>query len=476
MLSATVFDDTVEIIAAVHCDKRLRKSVASLSIFFWKIVAATSTLHQGSDDYFNATVFDIIYLNHDQPKISMRIVVVGGGFGGLFTLRELEHRLGKEHELILIEPRDRFVFTPLLHEVAGGVLYQDAVTTPYDRLLHRTTHIRAFAKKIDFEKKIVYADAKYPFDIVVLAQGAKTNFFGPPIDALELKSFESAQLIRATIEQNVQKAAAILKKNPDMDVSSLLHVVIVGGGATGVEVAGECIDLLRFRISVEQIDREPIVTLVHSRNHLLHTFENFFGTMVAKKLHDKGVTLVMNAKVTAVKDTIVDIKMVHGTQKLHSSCVIWSAGIEPNTIAPFDAHVRVGRTLQLSDHPFAFAIGDAAIVEKDRLPALAQVASLQGELVARNIVRFIDGEKLEKFSFKSRGMLISVGQRYAVGKIGGIRMQGFVAWFIMRTVYLLKFKSLRQEVRMAYEYTIRLFARQRRCLAVKAVKKRFLRK
>jgi NADH:ubiquinone reductase (H+-translocating) len=395
----------------------------------------------------------------------VRIAVVGGGFGGVFALLELERHLGNAHELLLFDPRPRFVFTPLLHEVAGGVLDARSVTVHYDKLLRHTHHIRQAVDIIDLERRYLVASGKrYDFDFVIIALGARTNFFGKEYDVLELKTYEDAAQVRATIEQNVRDAA-----KHDQTDSPLLRAVIVGGGPTGVEVAGECVDFMRFRIKEEGLKASAQVYLIQARERLLPQVDSYFHKEALRKLKQKGVTVLTSAKVIDIKEKKVMVEHSKKREDIAAACIVWTAGITPNTVRipqVQEGPIPLERTLQIPGFAYAFAVGDCTRMTEP-LPALAQVASRQGQHAAMNIAHILRGGEVKQFVFKPQGMLVSVGQKYAVGKIGAMPIKGFPAWFIMRTVYLFKFHNVRQELRTAYFYTLRLFVRDRKCLRTK---------
>lgn len=384
----------------------------------------------------------------------VRIAVVGGGFGGTYALRRLRHVRGLK--LLLFEPREEFLFTPLLHEVAGGVLDYDAVTVSYKDLCPGIQHIKHEVRSIDLQKKTIYADKQYKFDYIIIAPGAKTNFYGLE-KTLELKSFEDALRIRDTIEQNVRKAAKMLRQNKKADVSELLRMVIVGGGPTGVELAGECVDLYNFRLTKERVESKPHITLVQGAPKLLPHLNKYFHKIASRKLEEKGVEVILNARVT----NTAPLEIMQGKKKkvISANFVVWTAGITPNKIEIPESDLTVEKTLQIKEYPYAFAVGDSAKMSP-ALPALAQVASKQGKHAAENIILLMKEKKPKSFRYRSRGMLISIGQKYGVGKIAGIPIKGFPAWFMMRTIYLFKFHNVRQEFRTAWEYTLRLFTRE----------------
>jgi len=182
------------------------------------------------------------------------------------------------------------------------------------------------------------------------------------------------------------------------------------------------------------------------------------GRTALHRLQKKGVEVILEARVTAIKGSRVIIAPKHGANIIaNSSFVIWSGGVTPNIIPPSHGY-SVTPSLQVVKHPFAFAIGDVTS-SASTYPALAQVASHQGAHAARMICRLEAGDRVTPFSWKDHGRLVSVGQKYAVGKIMGVRLSGVIAWFIMRTVYLFKFNSTRYGLRAATVYTKRLFSR-----------------
>jgi len=393
-----------------------------------------------------------------------RVIIVGGGFGGIYAARELSKRLGRKDELLLFEPNDHFVFTPLLHEVAGGVLNLDGVTVSYERMLKRhcrIRHIRQKVTRIELEtRKVTAGKKKYPFDYVVIAPGATTNFYGHKYPVLTLKNARDALLIRSSVEQNVRRAARMLRKNPKADVGSLLHCAIIGGGPTGVELAGELVDFYAFRAKREGIARKTRVTLLQSRDTLLPSYSKDVRHKASDILEKRGVKIIVETYVKSiVKNAITTVGAGRGITTLNASCIIWTAGITPNTIRTSKIHnpyFHVTSTLQLNDCPYAFALGDVSLL-KPRVPALAQAATQQGLHASRNIIRRIKGKELLPFTFRKKGSIVSVGQRYAVGEMLGMAVSGFHAWFVMRTVYLFKFQDFKQELKTAVMYTKHLF-------------------
>ena len=381
-----------------------------------------------------------------------RVVVVGGGFGGVFAVRALE-RLLREHEIILIEPQGQFTFTPLLHEVAGGVFGPADVTVPYREILRRSRHVRAAAERVDLDRKVVHAGGhEYRYEYLILAYGVRTA--QAPMGALPLKTLQDAVLVRARMERLVRDAA----EDP--------HVVVVGGGPTGVEVAGEAIDFLRFRCRIDGVAREPRVTLVHGRDRLLTGQDRFTQRAVLRHARRKGIRVILGERVLEVRDGIVRL----GREEIRADLVVWTAGVAANGIPGVDAPVRVRRTLQIEGHPEAFAVGDASIVMEAPFPLLAQVASHQGVHAAHGVARLLKGKGAGRFSWRSRGLLVSVGQRWGAGRVLGVPVAGFPAWFLMRTIYLFKFKSVRHELRMMRAYTVRLFVRDSACVGLRAVR------
>ncbi len=409
------------------------------------------------------------------------IAVVGGGFGGSYAIRELLRRRGKRRfRIILFEPRARFVFTPLLHEVATAGLETEHATVPYAALFPPETleFRRERVTAIDAGKRhVVTADGVTRYDRLILATGATTNFYGNEAArqiAFSLKDDGDALRIRFALEQALLDAA---QRRSPVEQRQLLSVIVVGGGPTGVELVAEIAQFFRYRIRKQypMIARDaPCVTLVQATQEILPGFSVRFRKAALKGLERLGIGVKAGLSVTNVlKSGVVCENQQKETVSLRSSLTVWVAGITPAKVplSPDSAGQRcyvTGQDLAVNGLPGAFALGDAAMYDPalklPRTPALAQAAVQQAAVVAENILASMDGKKTRTFVYRSRGTLVSLGQRNAVGELstplGTLFLNGFFAWWLWRTVYLFKFLDAKQQARSAATWTARLFTRR----------------
>ena len=416
-----------------------------------------------------------------------KVVIIGGGFGGVYTARRLASYADKGLiDVTIISRSDSFLFTPLLHEVATGSLSPTSVAEPLREMFRgkKVNIIEAEVTSIDVTKKIVKlsgsaSGCEIPFDYVVYAGGAGTNYYGVAGAAehgLSMKNIEDAVAIRSRIIDSFE-AALVARKNKDTMVYSAeqLSFVVVGGGATGVELAAELAEfvydtLLPYYASSGIKRSDVSVSLLAASPDLLSAFHPKLRALALRTLVRKGVKV--SCGVTVTKVTEDGVTLADGTQ-VNSSHVIWVAGVRANPTALEDfiltphpsGRIVTDRMLRVmsvrsksdlsknSTLPNVFAIGDAS----GEYPMLTQVATQQAYVVADNIIASIRNKPLREFSYTSKGSLLSLGQGNAVGSIFGIRISGFIAWFIWRSVYLFKFITWRKRFKVASEWTINLF-------------------
>jgi len=392
-----------------------------------------------------------------------RVVIIGGGFGGVYTAKTLSksiHR--KKLEVILIDKENYFLFTPLLHEVATGGLSPLSVTLPLREIFSKACNVSVMQDEVlsvDLEEKqVVLKDRSVEFDSVVFATGAKTNFRnteGARGYTLPLKNLLDAALIRNTIINNFEKAVYEKDKK---EKKKLLTFVVVGGGATGIEFACELADFVKGTLlkyyPLSNEDKELLsVKLVVSGNEVLKQFPDESRKITQDKLIEKGVDIIFNRKASLVDGE--GLKLSEG-ERIDSKAVIWTAGIEPQNVSG-ESHMKVQKSLKLEGYDSAYAIGDVAVVSDKYYPDLAQVAVEQAFIVAYNIERSLLNQDPVDFDYKIRGMLASLGQWMAVGNVFGRNISGRFAWWLWRTIYLFKFPSWRKRIKVALEWTINLF-------------------
>ncbi len=401
-----------------------------------------------------------------------KIVILGGGFAGMYSALSIYKEVKNEVEITLINKTNHFLFTPMLHEVATGSLGHHNVVESIREIVYKK-HIHfleASVESINTEENVVHTSrGDMSYDALVVALGATTNYFntkGAAENTLSLKDLGDAIRIRNRIIARFEEAAS--EKNKEKQ-KQLLSFVVVGGGATGVELAGEIAEFAG-NMQKKYYSREcgmntSRVTLIQAMPELLSAFEPASRAYALKILKRSGISVMLNTKVQEV--TKEGVVLSDGTL-LPSSTVIWTAGVQPNTVVatpgalPLHAsgRIQVDTAFEVEGIKNIFSVGDgAAVLSRDGkpYPMLAQVAVRQGRLIGKNIKHFLRREPLEHFSYKLVGELVSLGRFKAVGTIFGVQVSGPIAWYIWRTVYLFKFISSAKRVKIAVDWTVNLF-------------------
>ena len=399
-------------------------------------------------------------------RSGMKIVIIGGGFGGVYTARNLA-KMGKSYDVLLINRNNYFLFTPLLHEVATGGLSEESVAEPIREVFRKTNvnFLQAEVTNIDREKKIIHTDIKdVEYDYLVIATGATTNFFNTPCDdqCFTLKDLNDAVRLRDHIITVTEKASSEI----DMEKrKELLTFTVVGGGPTGVELSAELAEFVFDTICADYtkctvVPEEITIQLIHAGGVLLGQFSEKVQKYAHKVLTKKGVTVRLNTRVQGVEKGIVTIS---DEEKIASGTVIWTAGVmaqmpDFKEMPELNEHKRIeaDEFLRVRGRENEFVLGDVAGDRKES-PMLAQVAANHAKIVAKNVCASIRGKKLTPYTYKKKGILVSLGQWNAAGDIGPFTIKGKLTWLLWRTVYFFKFNSWRKRSRIAFEWTINLF-------------------
>ncbi len=390
-----------------------------------------------------------------------KIVIVGGGFGGVYTARYLWSAVRRgEVEITIINRTNYFLFTPLLHEVAtGGLSPLSASESLREIFRHEGVKVvEGIVEKVDVVERVVSTSVgDFNFDYVVLSTGAETNFYNIPgaeENSLVLKNLADALTIRDRIITACEKAS---QTTDEIERQKLLSFVVVGGGPTGVELVAEIADFVKGTLCryYRQVDlaRSVRIVLLSANPELLTQAKPVVQRMAKKALEKAGVEVKTSMTVTSVTPQKIEIA---GENPIETFFVVWCAGVK--AITPHVKHLTLspsGRVktdpyLRDSGHPHVFILGDIA----DGAPMLAQVAVQQAKIVAHNIQR---ESRPKKYNVSIPATLVSLGQWSAVGTIYGLSFGGPVMWFIWRTVYLFKFISWRKRFEIALEWTVNLF-------------------
>jgi NADH:ubiquinone reductase (H+-translocating) len=386
-----------------------------------------------------------------------RVVVVGAGFGGMQAAQSLARN---GIEVLLIDRNNYHTFVPLLYQVAAAQLEPEQITFPIRNLLRRSPYrfrfLMAEVEEIHLAQKWLRADGDViPYDYLVLATGSQTKYLGvagASDYAFPLRTLEEAVALRNQILACFEQAAHTY----DTEIRrQLLTFAIVGGGATGVEVAGSLTELVKTAIvrDYPTIDPQEIrILLVQSGDRLLTELPPKLGHYTYKRLWQVGVEIYLDTKVSQVTEGTVHLE---DGATLPAATVIWTAGLEatvPDTSSDLPAKSKgklaVRSTLQTVDYPEIYAIGDMAYVEQNGQPlaGVAPEALQQGVAVAKNIARQLQGKAPHPFSYFNKGRLAIIGCYSGVGKIGKFGLTGFLAWLMWLGVHLVYLPGFRNRL------------------------------
>jgi len=404
-----------------------------------------------------------------------RILILGGGFGGLYAALELERTLArrKDIEVCLVNRDNFFLFTPMLHEVAASDLDITHIVNPVRKLLKRVRFFCGGAESIDLDKRIVHVwhgeehhPHEMPFDHLVLALGSVTNFHSLPgvaERAMTMKTLGDAIALRNRIIAHLEEAdfecCASIR-------TPLLTFVVAGGGFAGVETAAAINDFIHealpFYSNIQRADTR--VVLVHSGQAILPELSEKLGRYAQTILSRRGVDIRLGVRLASYDGQQVTLS---DSAAIASRTLIWTAGTAPNPLLATLPCVQergrlvVNEHLQCPDHPNVWALGDCAVVPDIKRggshPPTAQHALREGRIAARNIAAALKGRPLKPFKFTTLGQLASIGRRTGVANILGVNFSGFLAWWLWRSIYLSKLPRFEKKFRVALDWTLDLF-------------------
>ena len=404
-----------------------------------------------------------------------RIVILGGGFGGVYAAIHLEKLLARQSavEISLVSRDNFFLFTPMLHEIAASDLEITNIVNPLRKLLRKVEVLVGEVNEIDLPNKRVLISRGYrnhsqeiDYDHLVIALGSITNFYDIPglADlAVPMKSLRDAIQLRAQILRHLEEAN--FECNP-AERQSLLTFVVAGGGFAGVETVAALNDFVRDALPFYPNLSEGMlrVVLVHSGPVILPELGESLGRHTRKVLEGRGVEIQLNTRVKSMTENKVFLAY---TAPIPCGTLVWTAGTVPSPListllcAKERGRIVVNQFLQVPDWPDVWAVGDCAFVPDIKNPGkshppTAQHAIREGKVVAQNIAAALLGRPGKPFSFKTIGLLASIGRRTGVARIFGYNFSGFLAWWMWRTIYLSKLPGLDKKVRVAFDWTLDL--------------------
>jgi NADH dehydrogenase len=415
-----------------------------------------------------------------------RIVILGGGFAGVAVAQRLERRLRPDEASIALVSRENFtVFTPMLPEVSSGDLEPRHIATTVRAQLRRTTFVLGEITRIDLDARVIEARhvitgamTRLEYDHLVLALGSVTSTFGIPgveENTLPLKSLEDAETLRNRIIAALEQAVVT---PPGPERERLLTFVVVGGGYTGCECAGELVDLFHSILPYYrplQLNDVRMV-LIEAGQSLLPDLPPQMGRYTTRNLQRRKVELLLGDGVTRIDTQAIALQ---SGRMIPAATVVWSAGVRPSPVLkdlPGLEHARNGGIVVQQDfvtvgRPEVWALGDCAWIptkpdaqQSDRgawYPATAQHAIREGPALAENLVARLRGLPTKPFAFTALGTMASLGGRSAVAALpGGFVLTGFLAWVLWRTYYLARLPGLDRRFRVAIDWTLDLVFRR----------------
>jgi len=387
--------------------------------------------------------------------MNRRVVIVGGGFAGLNAAKGLAN--ARDIDVTLLDERNHHLFQPLLYQVATAALSPAEIAAPIRSILSRARNITVLRERVidvDLTRRVVFSDSgEHAYDYLVLACGSKHAYFGNEaweMHAPGLKTLEQATEIRRRILSAFEEAE---KETKPEAKRALLSFVVVGGGPTGVELAGAIGEMSRHTLARDFRQIDPTlarVILIEAGARILPTFHEQLSSRAARDLESLGVQIWTDSPVTHIDALGLDI----GRERLACRTVMWAAGMRASSLGKRlggeldrQGRVAVGADLSLAGHPEVYIAGDQAHVigpNGKPLPGMAPAALQQGRYLARRIRKLAGGGSYPDFRFRDRGQMATIGRRRAILESGAIKIAGFtawVSWLVIHIYYLAGFKN-----------------------------------
>ena len=423
------------------------------------------------------------------PNSSLpRIVIIGGGFAGIALAKALKNQ---SVQVVLLDKNNYHTFQPLLYQVATGGLEDGSIAYPirkviqeYDNFYFRLTNV----EEIDTKKQQILTDiGPLSYDYLVFATGAKTNYFGNKEierNSMAMKNIPQALNIRSLILENFEQAVLTTDV---AERESLINFVLVGGGPTGVELAGALAEMKKAILQKDYPDLDISkmqINLIQSGDRILNTMSEKSSLASEKFLESLGVKIWKNLRVKNYDGRLVT---TNTNLTFETATLIWTAGVQGALVAGLNtdalvekvARIRVNQFSQVNSYNNLFAIGDIACMETDLYPQghpmMAQPAIQQGALLGQNIVRFIQKKNMLPFNYHDKGSMATIGRNKAVVDLPRFHFNGVFAWFVWMFVHLFSligFKN-RAVVFLSWVYNYICFDRESRLIIRPYKKKSF---
>jgi len=403
-----------------------------------------------------------------------KILILGGGFGGINVLKSIQKKFKNEPNvrISIVSKNNYFLYTPMLPQVSSGLIHPNDITIPIRNLCKQAEFYQATISSIDLKQKLVTITRTFDgkvhaldYDYLVISLGSNTNFFNyKNIEkhAFVMKTVEDAISIRTQVITILESAA----QTSDVNFKKkLMTFVVVGGGFAGVETMGEINQLVRDSVKnfYPSIGKENIsMNLIVSNEFILPELGSKLGKDASKYLEKTGINVITNRKAI---DAGEDFVQLDDGKKISSMTLIWAAGIDIDPVVSSlkcDHHksgkIKVDKYLRLTDNKNLFALGDCSFILNPSTgkayPPTAQNAIHQSETVANNLYSIITNKtNLTAFSFKSKGMMTTLGRKVAIAVMYGFHYTGSLAWLIWRTYYLFRLPMFEKRFQVATSWT-----------------------
>ena len=401
-----------------------------------------------------------------------KIIIIGGGFGGLQAAKELAN---KSVQVTLIDKKNHHTFQPLLYQVATAVLSPGEIASPIRRILHRYKNVQVILGEvvdIDAEKQTVklHDDSIIPFDYLILAAGARHSYFGHDNwenNAPGLKTLEDAVEIR----RRVLLAFELAERTAYLTgVKKHLNFIVIGGGATGVEMAGAIAGIARRALAKDfnLIDtRRALVQLFEGGDRILNSFAPELSAHAKKDLEDLGVEVYLNSFVTDIADGQVKV----GEKWIKCDVAVWATGVAASPLGKKlgvetdkAGRVFVNKDLTIPNHKNIFVIGDMASLKQENgeaVPGVAPAATQMAENACANILRDLQNEKRKDFKYWDKGSMATIGRNRAIVEAGRFKLTGFIAWLAWLFIHVISLIGFKNRLYVLSEWFWAYLTRER---------------